>query len=132
MSNKTWEKIEQNPTWNYKNEDTDEFSLKKGDELEGIYLSFEENVGSNNSTIFNFRKEDGSKISVWGSTVLLTRFKNLVVGEEVKIVYKGSVESQQVKGRSYHDYDVFHRPMEKVEPKNDDKPTKEDLEQIGF
>lgn len=114
---KQWEKIEQNPSWNYKNEAGD-FSLKAGDELEGIYIGFEENVGSNNSTIYNFRKENGSKMSVWGSTVLETRFKNLVAGEEVKIVYKGKVESQKVSGRSYHNYEVFHRPMEKVETVN--------------
>ena len=81
----------------------------------------EENVGANNSDIFNIKKEDGSKMSVWGSTVLSTRFKNIVIGEEVKIMYKGSVESKKVSGRNYHDYDLFHRqvPMTKVDVKDE-------------
>lgn len=111
MANREWQKVEMNPMWNYKDEDG-KFSLKSGDELVGVYLGFEENIGSNNSNVYTFRKENGDKISVWGTTVLDSRLKNLNVNEEVKIAYKGSVKSEKVKGRAYHDFDVWHREAE--------------------
>jgi hypothetical protein len=115
MENKQWEKVEADitPAWNYKNEDGS-YSLKKGDNLVGIYLGKKENVGPNNSIIYEFKVGEENK-GVWGSTVLDTRLSTLQEGMEVKIVYKGKTKSEK-SGREYHDFDIFKR-----------EPVKEDI-----
>lgn len=96
-------------TWNYK-------ELGKGAEFKGTYLYKEENVGENNSIVYTFEVED-DLISVWGSTLLDTRLKNVKVGEEVIIVYLGQEESQKRKGKTYHNFEVYHKeaPFKKIE-----------------
>jgi hypothetical protein len=105
-----WKKVELGNTWDYK-------SAKKGDEVVGIYKFKEEGIGENNSNVYTFETPTGELISIWGSTVLDLRFKNLTPGEEVKVVYLGQLESEKRKGKFYHNFDVFHRmpEMEKVE-----------------
>lgn len=104
-----FKKQEVGNTWNYKEEG-------KGAEFKGIYLSKEENVGENKSNIYNFQVDD-EVMSVWGTTVLDTRFKNLKYGEEVIIEYLGEVPSPNRKDKTYHNFEVYHRevPFEKVE-----------------
>jgi hypothetical protein len=105
-----WKKVELGNSWDYK-------AAKKGDEVIGVFLNKEENVGENNSNVYNLESATGELISVWGSTVLDIRLKNVKLGEEVKIVYLGQLESEKRKGKFYHNFDVYHRelPMEKVE-----------------
>lgn len=114
---KTWKKVEMSPVWNGKDEH-EQFILKNGDSIEGIFVGVEHNVGPNNSNLYTINTTKGI-LSVWGSTVLDIRLKNLIPSEEVKIVYLGLVESEKVKGRKYHNYDVYHREkeMSKVEEK---------------
>ena len=111
MTEKEWKRIEMAPTWNYQDKESKEFSLNEGDELVGIFLGKEEEVGPNKANLYSFRKEDKTIIAVWGSTLLDTRYKNLMEGEEVKTIYLGTVESEK-SGRTYHNYEVFHREVE--------------------
>lgn len=104
MADDGWEKVGMSPIWDYKNK-------KKGDELIATYNFKEEGIGDNNSTLYTLELPDGSPISVWGSTLLETRFKNLKSGELVKIVYLGQEESPNRKGKYYHNFDVFHRAV---------------------
>lgn len=113
MSEKNkWIQVEPNitPVWNYKQEDGN-FSLKKGDELIGIYVGKKERIGPNNSVIYEFKVGEETK-GVWGSTVIDTRFSTLTEGMEVKIVYKGKTKSEK-SGREYHDFNVFKREVVK-------------------
>lgn len=105
-ANEGWEKMELSPTWDYQEQP----------EFEGIYMTKEIGVGPNSSNLYSFRTANGSEMSVWGNTILDGRFKNLTAGDEVKIVYLGKVASNKVKGREYHNFEVFKRkaPMEKV------------------
>lgn len=96
-----WEKVEANKTHDFEEEK----------ELIGIFIGAETNVGPNKSNLYTFKKSSGEMVGVWGNTVLDTRFKNLIEGEEVKIEYKGKTKSPKT-GREYHDYDVFHRQPE--------------------
>ncbi|HZX13648.1 MAG TPA: hypothetical protein VFF49_04535 [Thermodesulfobacteriota bacterium] len=105
MAENTWRKIEVGNIWNYKEEGKDT-------EFIGIYLSKDEHIGENDSIVYNFKTADGSVIGVWGSTVLDVRLKNLEVGEEVKIVYLGLKPSEKRKGKSFHDFEVWHRMPE--------------------
>ena len=99
-----WEKVNMAPTWDF----------EKDKVLIGIYASKEENVGPNESNLYTFEKQDGTKIAVWGNTLLDTRFKNLLEGEEVKIEYLGKQKSEKTQ-RTYHNFEVYHRPMKKIE-----------------
>lgn len=105
-----WKKVEITPAWNRVDKNK-KFVLKAGDMLEGIFVGVERNIGANNSNLYSLRNENGETVSVWGSTILDSRLKNLQLGEEVKIVYLGSEQSQK-SGRNYHNYDVFHRQPE--------------------
>lgn len=103
-------KVELNNTWNYKEEG-------KGATFKGTYVSKEDNVGENNSTVYSMENEQGEPVQIWGSTVLDTRFKNLKFGEEVGVEYLGEFPSPNRKGKTYHNFEVYHRerPMVKVE-----------------
>lgn len=128
-----WKKVELSKPWNSKNEDGS-FALKEGDELVGIYQSMEENIGANSANIYTFKTPDKKFVSVWGSTILDARFKNLDAGEEVRIVYHGLVDSKTA-GRSYHNYEVFHRVPEEIpvieEPVADPTPTEKVEKEIN-
>ena len=101
-----WKKVEIGNTWNYK-------EAGENAEFIGLFTGKEEHVGENDSIVYSFEQsKDNEPVSVWGSTVLDTRMKNVKVGEEVKIVYKGQKDSPNRKGKKYHDFDVFHRPAE--------------------
>jgi hypothetical protein len=91
-----WEKVETAPTWDF-----------KGDpEFVGYFISSESEVGPNKSNLYTFRKEDGEVMGVWGNTILDSRFKNLMPGDKVKIVYNGKATSPKT-GREYHNFEVF-------------------------
>ena len=109
-----WKKVEVGNTWNFKEEG-------EGAEFIGVYVSMDEHVGENDSTVWNFRTAGGNIIGVWGSTVLDVRLKNLEVGEEVKIVYQGLKPSEKRKGKNFHDFEVYHRMPEFVNVKTEEE-----------
>lgn len=101
-----WQKMEMGNTWKF---------TKPGDEISGVYAGKESGVGPNNSNLYNLQV-DGQLVGVWGTTILDARMKNLSLGEEVKIVYLGEAPSKNRKGKSYHNFEVYHRAkvMDKV------------------
>lgn len=128
----------QTPMWNGKDAEGN-FMLKEGDVLEGVFVSVKPDVGSNHANVYTFKKANGEVVSVWGSTILDTRFENLNPGEEVMVKYLGYPESKQRKGAHYHSYDVFHRMPETqqvpVINENEEIPasfTPEDSEEIDI
>ena len=94
---------------------SDMWDFKKDKEVMGIYVRLRESVGENKSNIYTLKSEEGS-IGVWGSAVLDSRFDDIEIGEEVKIIYKGQGKNPK-SGRTYHDFEVFRRqaPFKKVE-----------------
>lgn len=117
-----WKKVENTPTWNGKDE-SGKFKLQPQDSLEGVYMGFKSNIGENNANIYEFKLPNGEMIGVWGSQILDTRLSPLQIGEEVKIVYLGLEQSKKVKGRSYHNFEVFHRMPEGGLPPQQELPT---------
>jgi len=95
------------------------WDFEKEPVLEGIFIEKQENVGHNNSNIYVFEVKDHKRYGVWGSSVLDTRLKNLVAGEEVTIVFVGRAKSEKT-GRTYKNYRVFHKSNE--DTFNDDIP----------
>lgn len=98
-----WKKVEQAEFWKPE---------KPNDSVEGIFVEVATDVGPNNSKLYTLEQEDGERISIWGSTVLDTRMKNVQAGEEVKILYKGIGYSNTRKGATYKDFEVYHRKPE--------------------
>jgi len=102
MTKDKWEKVETSPTW--------DFTIER--ELIGTYVSAETNVGPNKSNLYTFKREDGELISVWGNTILDSRFKNLEEGDKVKIVYEGQKPSQKRPGKFFHSFEVYRSKSE--------------------
>lgn len=91
----TFEKVELN-TWKPQNDN---------DEITGIFVKSEENVGSNNSMLYHMEVEDKS-ISVWGSVVLDPKMNAVKPGDLIKIQYLGKGEAQGGKNAPKL-YDVY-------------------------
>jgi len=76
--------------------------------FEGVFVEIREGVGQNNSNLYVFEGKDNKRYGVWGSAVLDSRLKNLVVGEETVIIYKGMAKSTKT-DRTYKNYLVYHK-----------------------
>jgi len=64
--------------------------VKEGEQLEGLYVNKESNVGPNSSNIYYFEKLDTHEImQVWGTTILDMRMIPVKIGQQVLITYKG-------------------------------------------
>lgn len=114
--------------WVEVNQMTDS-SWDRQKELVGTFIERKEDVGENHSKLYVLKKEDGTTIGVWGSTVLDTKFSTIELNSEVKIVPLGEAKSKT--GKSYHDYQVFKRPapfQEVVGPQESDLPPVESYE----
>jgi len=98
-----WEKVETVPTWDFKEEA----------EFVGFFVSVETEVGPNKSNLYNFRTEENENIAVWGNTILDMRFKNLQLGDKVKVVFKGKELSPKT-GREYNNFEVFKAKKEEI------------------
>ena len=68
-------------------------SEKENDEIEGILVAKEENVGANNSMLYTLEVDKTPQV-VWGSVVLDPKMLGVKVGEKVKIVYTGKGEAK--------------------------------------
>jgi len=87
---------------------------KKDVEFVGTYKRMETGIGDNDSSMYYFVDENRKLVKLWGTSVLDIRFKNLEIGELVKVVYSGLVKSSKG-GRSYHNFEVYR---DTTEPKS--------------
>ena len=96
-----WSKVDPGgDTWNY----------KEHPEIIGIYSDKKTDVGPNKSMMYHLKAEDVD-IWIWGSTLIDKRFEKIEFGEEVKIVYLGDEKSPKT-GRTYHNFEIYHRQPE--------------------
>ena len=65
---------------------------KEGDNIMGLLVKVEENVGPNNSMLYSLEVKDEGITQVWGATILDSRMAPVKVGQEVRITYKGLAE----------------------------------------
>jgi len=98
------------PTWDYEKDST----------LIGVLVGIKEDVGKHHSKLYIIEREDKSRVTVWGSTVLDVRMSKVENGEYVKIDYLGDKPTD--KGNPYHDFTVAH------EPKVKDKIVEEEID----
>ncbi len=86
----------------------------KGDTVQGIYKAKKENVGINSSNVYMLQvKGVDDLVSVWGSTVLDTKFEEIETGSEVRIEYLGDVKGKGPK--PYKDFKVDYRDAEDIQ-----------------
>lgn len=97
----TWKKIEPE-LWR---------PLEEGDEISGILIGIDEDIGKFGSTIYHIETEAGKQLNFFGSTVLTDKMKYVKVGDKIKIVFKGKRVSDR---GEYNDFDVF-KSTEKIE-----------------
>lgn len=79
-------------------------SWDKEGELHGIYVERKQNVGRHQSNVYVVEQADGTRLSVWGSTVLDGRFQEIPINSEVWITCLG--EKSGKGGSTYVDYQV--------------------------
>ena len=107
--------------WNPNPKNSEDKSIYIGNVLTGYYLSKKENIGQNNSNIYEFEVIDpaeraGSQVSIWGSQLLDGRFKDIPLGCMVRVTFLGNRQPSTPKGRAYQDFKVefdvdARRPM---------------------
>jgi hypothetical protein len=84
--------------------------------IEGRLVDVKSDIGPNESMMYVL-KTDKEKVSVWGSTVLDTKFQGIANGSLVRIEPQGKVKSEKT-GREYQDFKVFVKPPEFEEVKD--------------
>ena len=77
---------------------------KEGDTVQGKYVEKQEGVGENGSTIYVLENEKG-KISIWDTTVLANKMKEIKLLDEVRIKYLG-LKTSPKSGREYKDFEI--------------------------
>lgn len=83
-----------------------------GDSVTGKYVKVRDNVGANSSNMYYLEQEsadgkDKLTISVWGSTVLDTKFEEIPVGSQVKIEFLGLEKGKGAK--PYKNFKVLYK-----------------------
>jgi len=87
---------------------------KKDEEVVGILVDIEANVGQNGSMMYTVEQTSNHEtVNIWGSTVLDSRMKGIKVGEEIRIIFKGLGDKQPGKNPPKL-WQVFHRDPEVV------------------
>jgi len=85
----------------------------KGDVIQGIYKVKKEDVGINKSNVYQLKVSGRDElVSVWGSTVLDTKFEEIELGNEVRIEFLGEVKGKGPK--PYKDFKVDYRETEDI------------------
>jgi len=79
-----WTQIKQpeRPTWK---------PTENGDEITGVLIEKQEDVGVNKARLYTLETKPGFKVNVWGKTILDELLQQVPVGAVVRIVFKGKV-----------------------------------------
>lgn len=107
-----FEKVEVN-TWKPQEEN---------EEVVGIFLRAEDDVGANNSMLYHIEVEE-KPIAIWGSAVLDTKMAAVKRGDSIKIIYLGKGEAKGGHNAPklydvYIDYEHRAKAESKEEPKS--------------
>lgn len=75
--------------------------------LTGKYVELRSGVGPNDSNVYVFEKEGGSRVDVWGCTVLNGKFKTIELGTTCKLEFLGRVPNKSGSGKPYKNFEVY-------------------------
>lgn len=103
MAEDKWQKVEPDttPAWGAE-------EWKKEEQLEGVLVEIQSQVGPNNSKIYTIEKVGGERVKFWGSIVLDVRLNQIPLGSEIRIVYIGKETNPKTK-REYYVFEVYRK-----------------------
>ena len=79
--------------------------------LIGTLVGFRKDVGPNKSVMYQIKQVDGITVDMWGSTSIDMSFRNLQIGQKVKIEFLGMKTNPRTK-REFKAFKVYSQPME--------------------
>lgn len=104
MSNDGFVEVGGGEFWGSKDE-----PLKAGDSITGDYTGTQKDVGLNNSQVHNLKTAEGTR-SIWGSTVLDSRFAQVNLGDTVRVTFTGLSDKPGKFGKPFKTYKVEVKP----------------------
>lgn len=72
--------------------------------VEGIFV---ETRQGNFGPLFDIQQKNGDVVTLPSDTVLVTKMTKNLEGKQIKVEFKGMVDSTSRKGKQYKDYKVF-------------------------
>jgi hypothetical protein len=93
-----YKEVTQSPAWDF----------EENSVVEGEYLGKQTEVGQNKSNLYKIKQDDGTVVSVWGSSVLDTKMSSVTEGMRVKIEFLGKKKSPTKGHQPYKDFAVFY------------------------
>jgi hypothetical protein len=91
--------------------ETEVWNPEEGQEISGIYLGVQPEVGENKSNLYSLEISPGKQISVWGCKVLDGKMIGVGIGQQVKIKFVGRIKPE--KGKEYKSFEVYTKPLVK-------------------
>lgn len=67
---------------------------KDGDAVQGHLVEIEKNAVYPEKQVYELRKDDGTSVLIFGTTVLDSKMRGIRVGDYVRVTYKGSKENK--------------------------------------
>lgn len=83
-----------------------EKTIYLGDIVTGYYVGKKEDVGPNESQVYELKLADGQLVSFWGSDLLDGKFAEIPQGCEVRVTFLGIAQPKTPKGRAYRNFRV--------------------------
>ena len=77
---------------------------KEGDQIIGILVGKENDIGKFKSKVYHLNSDAGEQLSIFGSAVLDDKMSYIKIGDKIKIIFKGKVQG---KDASYNNYEVY-------------------------
>lgn len=83
-----------------------EKTVFKGESVQGFYVAKRDNVGQNDSTVYEILTAQGEKLSFWGSGLLDGKFDQIPLNCEVRVTCLGTAQPKTPGGRPYLNFKV--------------------------
>lgn len=97
----------EDPEWEEQGEGTVIEFKKEGDEVTGVLIALEKDIGPHKSKLYSLKQENGEVFKVWGSKVLDSRMAAIDFGTEIKIKY--IKQEKPEKGNAYKVFSVYKK-----------------------
>lgn len=92
--------------WTEQPRKPDEKTLYLGPVVNGFYKSMKTGVGQNDSSLYEIQLKDGTLVSIWGSSLLDGKFKEIPQGCEIRLTYLGIAQPKKSSGRAYQNFEL--------------------------
>lgn len=83
-----------------------EKTVFRGESVQGFYVAKRDNVGQNDSTVYEILTAQGEKLSFWGSGLLDGKFDQIPLNCEVRVTCLGTAQPKTPGGRPYLNFKV--------------------------